>query len=64
MVQQTAFARTDRGLEFALVQDGTNKTAAEIYEMADADRYLTAMIRARFYREKGKQAKKAQQKGG
>ena len=46
----------ERGLEFALVQDATGKTASEIYKMGDADRYLTAMIRARFYREKNKGA--------
>jgi hypothetical protein len=34
------------------VQDATGKTVAEIYGMADADRYVTAMIRARFYRER------------
>jgi hypothetical protein len=46
------------------VQDATGKTAAEIAAMADADRYLTALLRARFYREKGKQAEQAQQGGG
>ena len=62
VVQRTAFARTAKALEWALVQDGTGKTATEIYEMGDADRYLTAMLRARFYREKGRQAKKSQNK--
>jgi len=36
------------------VQDGTNKTAAEIYEMDRYDRMLTAAIRAQYYREKNK----------
>jgi len=54
------FARSDRGLEFALVQDATGKTAGEIYDMADSDRYLTALIRARWYREKKRSAEKAQ----
>lgn len=51
-VPQTGFARSERGLEYALVQDATGKTVAEIYAMPDADRYVTAMIRARFYRER------------
>ena len=51
-----AYLLDERGLEFALVQDATGKTASEIYEMGDADRYLTAMIRARFYRERNKKA--------
>jgi hypothetical protein len=51
-VPQTGFARSERGLEYALVQDATGKTVAEIYGMADADRYVTAMVRARFYRER------------
>ena len=63
VVQRTAFARTAKALEWALVQDGTGKTATEIYEMSDADRYLTAMLRARFYRERGKAAKRNQNGG-
>ena len=58
MVQRMAFARTAKALEWALVQDGTGKTATEIYEMGDADRYLTAMLRARFYKERNKGADK------
>jgi hypothetical protein len=46
------FARSEQGLEYALVQDATGKTVSEIYHMADSDRYATAMIRARFYRER------------
>jgi len=56
----TGFARSKRGLQFALVQDGTGKTAKEIAEMGPWDRALTAMIRGRFYREKKRQAEKAQ----
>lgn len=47
-----AFARTPAGLEYALVQDATGKTAGEIHTMGEADRYMTAMLRARYYREK------------
>ena len=54
MVLPKDFARTDKGLEYALVQDATGKTAGEIREMNDADRYTTAMIRARYYRERNK----------
>ncbi|QAS68870.1 hypothetical protein HFTV1-gp37 [Haloferax tailed virus 1] len=45
------FAKSPRGLEYALVNDATNKTAAEIHEMNESDRALTALLRARFYRE-------------
>lgn len=31
--------------------DATGKTAGEIHDMGDADRYMTALLRARFYRE-------------
>jgi hypothetical protein len=51
-VPQTGFARSDQGLEYALVIDATGKTVGEVHEMADADRYATAMVRARFYRER------------
>ena len=50
--RRTGFARSDRGLEYALVQDATGKSVKEIRDMGDADRYTTAMIRARYYREK------------
>lgn len=43
------FARSERGLEYALVQDATDKSVGEIRDMGDADRYATAMIRARFW---------------
>jgi len=32
--------------------DATGKTAGEIHEMGEADRYMTALLRARFYRER------------
>ena len=54
------FAKSRRGLEYALVQDGTNKTAAEIAEMSPSDRMLTALVRARWYQEKKRQSEKAQ----
>jgi len=38
--------------------DATGKTAAEIHDMGRWDRYMTAMLRARFYRERNKGAKK------
>jgi len=38
--------------------DATGKTAAEIHDMGRWDRYMTAMLRARFYREKYKGANK------
>jgi hypothetical protein len=44
-----------------LVQDGTGKDAKEILDMSRTNRMLTAYIRSRFYKKKGKQAKKAQQ---
>ena len=59
----TGFARSKRGLQFALVQDGTGKTAKEIAEMGPWDRALTALLRGRFYREKKRQAEKAQNNG-
>lgn len=40
--------------------DGTGKTAGEIHDMSDSDRYLTAMLRARWYREKKQAAERAQ----
>lgn len=52
-----------KGLEFALVQDGTGKDVKEILEMGDKNRQLTALVRARFYKEKGKEADKAQRNG-
>jgi hypothetical protein len=61
---RTGFARTQKGLEYALVQDATGKTAGEIHDMARSDRYMTALLRARWYRERNSQAKKAQRKGG
>lgn len=50
------FSRSRTGLEYALVQDATGKTAREIHEMGRADRQVTALLRARFYRERGKGA--------
>ncbi len=32
--------------------DATGKTAAEVHDMSVSDRRLTAMLRARFYRER------------
>jgi len=43
------------------VQDGTGKTALEIMNMAAWDRQLTALIRARYYKEKNREAEQAQQ---
>jgi len=34
------------------VQDGTNKTAREILNMDRTNRLLTALLRARYYKEK------------
>jgi len=34
-----------------LVQDGTNKTAREILNMDRTNRLLTALLRARYYKE-------------
>jgi len=60
----TGFAlQSKRGLEWALIQDGTGKTALEILEMNAWDRQLTALIRSRFYQEKKRQAEKAQSNG-
>jgi len=58
---QTGFVKTPKALEYALVQDapGGPTTAAEIHRMDRWDRYLTAMLRARFYQEKNKGAKQA-----
>lgn len=50
-MRPTGFARTDRALEYALVQDATGKTAGEIHQMGEGDRYATAVLRARYYRE-------------
>lgn len=51
-------------MEFALVQDATGKDAKAIAEMGRWNRMLTALVRARWYREKNKQANKAQQSNG
>jgi len=32
--------------------DATGKTAAEVHRMHEWDRHLTALLRARFYRER------------
>jgi len=48
----TGFAKSPEGLEYALVMDGTGKTAAEVHEMDRWDQRLTALLRARFYRER------------
>lgn len=44
------------------MQDGTGKDAKEIIEMGRWNRRLTALLRARFYRERNKEAEKAQNK--
>jgi len=41
----------DEALELALVQDGTGKTAREILNMDRTNRLLTALLRARYYKE-------------
>lgn len=46
------FAKSSLGLEYALVQDATGKTAAEIHEMSRSNRLVTAMLRRRFLSEK------------
>jgi len=43
---------SDKGFEYALVQDGTGKTAKEITQMDDLNRSMTALVRARFYKER------------
>lgn len=52
-----------KGLEFALVQDGTGKDAKEILDMSEKNRRLTALIRQRYYKEKSKATERAQQNG-
>jgi len=42
------------------VQDATNKTAREIIQMDTDDRMLTALLRARYYKERQKGAEKGQ----
>ena len=42
--------RSKRGLEYALVQDATGKTAREIHEMGNLDRELSALTRVRFWK--------------
>lgn len=44
------FAKSPAGLEYALVQDATNKTAGEIHRMAPDDRYTTAALRVRYWK--------------
>lgn len=61
MVPRQDFADSKRGLEFALVMDATGKTVGEIHEMGPNDRMATALIRARFYREKHKDSGSGQQ---
>ena len=46
------------------MQDATGKTAREIHEMGAMDRELTALVRARYYKERGDAAESAQQGGG
>jgi hypothetical protein len=43
------FAKTQTGLEYALAIDATNKTASEVHQMAADERYLTAVLRSRWY---------------
>jgi hypothetical protein len=43
---------SERGFEYAIVQDATGKTASEIHDMDDVDRTLTALLRARYYDER------------
>jgi hypothetical protein len=62
VVLLTGFVRSQTGLEYALVQDATGKTAAEIHEMGPWDRAVTAMLRMRFYRERNKQSERASDK--
>lgn len=45
------FAKSERGLEFALVVQATHKTAAEVYQMSKWDRHLTALLQARYLKE-------------
>lgn len=53
MESQKGFAlHSKKGLQFALVQDGTGKDAKEILEMSDTNKKLTALLRARYYKEK------------
>ncbi|AFH21821.1 hypothetical protein OSG_eHP10_00055 [environmental Halophage eHP-10] len=60
---RTDFARSsDEFLQYALVQDGTDKTFREIHNMDRWDRYLTALVRARWYQEK-KRASERNQSG-
>lgn len=47
---RTGFVRSQTGLEYALVQDATGKTAAEAHRMSRYDRMVTAMLRARFWK--------------
>jgi hypothetical protein len=39
-------------LEYALVQDATGQTAAEIHDMERWNRAVTALLRGRFYKER------------
>lgn len=50
-MRPTGFARSDPGLEYALVMDATNKTLGEIHRMNPDERYGTAVLRLRFYNE-------------
>lgn len=43
-------AHSERGLQYALVQDGTGLDGAEIHEMNPSNRMLTAYLRARFWK--------------
>jgi hypothetical protein len=49
-VSRTGFAKSDRGLEYALVQDATGESVGAIHEMSPTDRRVTALVRARFWK--------------
>ena len=58
---RTGFAKSsDEFLQYALVQDGTDKTFREIHKMDRWDRYLTALVRARWYQEKKRASERNQ----
>ena len=46
------FARTNQGIQYALVMQATGKSAAEVHNMNEWDRHLTALLQARFYKER------------
>lgn len=50
-MRRTGFARSKRGLVYALAQDATGKSLSELLEMDEFEVYAIAKLRERYYDE-------------